>query len=100
MSQKEPTSFRRKFNRYVSLLTAIIGVVVILSSFLLTGNLLAWYASAIVGLVILLIGFWYGANPILTSERRYLALRSEVDHFVGLVRRMTFSRSRQRCSSP
>lgn len=88
MSQKEPTTFRRKFNRYVSLVTAIVGVVVILSSFLLTGNLLAWYASVVVGLVIVLIGFWYGANPILTSERRYLALRSEVDRFVGLVRKL------------
>lgn len=88
MSDTEPTSFRRKFNRYVSLVTATIGVLVILSSFLFTGNLQAWYASVVIGLVIVLIGFWYGANPILTNERRYLALRSEVDDFIGLVRKL------------
>jgi hypothetical protein len=88
VSDTEPTSFRRKFNRYVSLVTAVIGVLVILSSFLFTGNLQAWYASVVIGLVIVLIGFWYGANPILTNERRYLALRSEVDDFIGLVRKL------------
>lgn len=88
MSDTEPTSFRRKFNRYVSLVAAIIGVLVILSSFLFTGNLQAWYASVVIGLVIVLIGFWYGANPILTNERRYLALRSEVDDFIELVRKL------------
>ncbi len=60
----------------------------IMSSFLFTGDLLAWYGAVILGLVIVLVGFWYGANPILTSERRYLALRSEVNGFIGLVRRL------------
>ena len=88
MSAEAPTSFRRRFNRYASVGAAIVGVVVIMSSFLFTGNLRAWYASVIVGLVFVLIGFWYGANPILTNERRHLALRSEVDEFIRLVRKL------------
>ncbi|UCC48304.1 MAG: hypothetical protein JSV41_12690 [Gemmatimonadota bacterium] len=88
MSDKSPGSFRRKFNRYISLVASIIGMFIIMSSFLFTGDLLAWYGAVILGLVIVLVGFWYGANPILTSERRYLALRSEVDGFIGLVRRL------------
>jgi len=88
MSEKSPSSFRRTFNRYISLVASIIGMFMIMSSFLFTGDLLAWYGAVILGLVIVLVGFWYGANPILTSERRYLALRSEVNGFIGLVRRL------------
>ncbi len=88
MSENSRSSFRRTFNRYISLVASIIGMIIIMSSFLLTGDLLAWYGAVILGLVIVLVGFWYGANPILTSERRYLALRSEVDGFIRLVRRL------------
>ncbi len=88
MSENSRSSFRRTFNRYISLVASIIGMIIIMSSFLFTGDLLAWYGAVILGLVIVLVGFWYGANPILTSERRYLALRSEVDGFIRLVRRL------------
>lgn len=88
MSEKSPSSFRRTFNRYISLVASIVGMFIIMSSFLFTGDLLAWYGAVMLGLVIVLVGFWYAANPILTSERRYLALRSEVDGFITLVRRL------------
>lgn len=88
MSEKSPSSFRRTFNRYISLVASIVGIFIIMSSFLFTGDLLAWYGAVILGLVIVLVGFWYAANPILTSERRYLALRSEVNGFITLVRRL------------
>jgi hypothetical protein len=88
MSEKSPGSFRRWFNRYVALATAIVGTLIIMSSFLFSENPLAWYAAVIIGLEILLIGSWYASNPILTSERRYPGLRDEVDRFTALVRRL------------
>jgi len=40
------------------------------------------------GLLVMQAGVWYMANPVLTSERRNLGLRTEVDRFIGLVRRL------------
>lgn len=88
MSQKSPTSFRRRFNRYIALATSIVGVLIIMSSFRFSEDPLLWYAAVIVGLEIVLIGAWYAGNPILTSERRYPGLRQEVDRFTDLVRRL------------
>ncbi|UCC48303.1 MAG: hypothetical protein JSV41_12685 [Gemmatimonadota bacterium] len=88
MSDKGPSSFRRKFNRYIALTTAVVGTLVIMSSFLLSENPLAWYAAVIIGLEVVLIGSWYASNPILTSERRNPGLRHEVDRFMDLVRRL------------
>jgi len=81
-------SWRRSINKYVGLVTAIIGMVIVLSSFLFLSNLFAWYATIMVGLLVVLGGFLYGAHPFLTSERRYFALREEVDRFILLVRKL------------
>jgi hypothetical protein len=64
MAAKANTTWRRGFNRYVPLASVIIGLIVILSSLAVA------------------------SNPFLTSERRYPALRSEVDRFIGLVREL------------
>jgi hypothetical protein len=80
--------WRRNFNKYIGLVTAIVGMAIVLSSFLFLRNLFAWYATIMVGLLIVLAGFLYGAHPFLTSERRYFALREEVDRFINLVRRL------------
>jgi hypothetical protein len=61
---------------------------IVLSSFLFLSNLFAWYATIMIGLLIVLAGFLYGAHPFLTSERRYFALREEVDRFIILVRKL------------
>ncbi|MGD2152968.1 MAG: hypothetical protein PVG79_06835 [Gemmatimonadales bacterium] len=81
-------SWRRSINKYVGLVTAIIGMAIVLSSFLFLSNLFAWYATIMIGLLIVLAGFLYGAHPFLTSERRYFALREEVDRFIILVRKL------------
>lgn len=88
MSEKSPGSFRRRFNRYIALATSVVGVLIIMSSFLFSEDPLLWYAAVIIGLEILLIGSWYAGNPILTSERRYPGLRQEVDRFTDLVRQL------------
>jgi hypothetical protein len=88
MGEKGHGSWRRAFNKYIGLVTAIIGMAIVLSSFLFLRNLFAWYATIMIGLLIVLAGFLYGAHPFLTSERRYFALRGEVDRFIDLVRRL------------
>jgi hypothetical protein len=88
MGEQGRGSWRRTINRYVGLVTAIIGMAVVLSSFFFLRNLFAWYATIMVGLLIVLAGFLYGAHPFLTSERRFFELRGEVDRFIDLVRRL------------
>ncbi|UCC71852.1 MAG: hypothetical protein JSV86_15970 [Gemmatimonadota bacterium] len=88
MGEQGRGSWRRTFNKYIGLGTAVLGMAIVLSSFLFLRNLFAWYATIMIGLLIVLAGFLYGAHPFLTSERRYFALREEVDRFIDLVRRL------------
>ncbi len=88
MAQQSRGGWRRKVNRYVALATAIVGVAIVLSSFLFLQDLLWWYVTVAIGLIVALAGFVYGVYPFLTSERQYPALREEVDRFIGLVRRL------------
>jgi hypothetical protein len=81
-------SWRRVFNRHIGLGTAGLGTLIVLSSFLFLDNLFAWYATVMLGLLVVMAGFLYAAYPVLTSERRFLALRAEVDNFVFLVRQL------------
>jgi hypothetical protein len=88
MANQVRGGWRRAINKYVGLLAAMAGMALVLSSFLFLDNLLGWYITVIVGLLIVLAGFLYGAYPFMTSERRFHALRIEVDQFIGLVRRL------------
>jgi len=81
-------SWRRLFNRYVGLGTAVLGTLIVLSSFLFLDNLFAWYATVMAGLLVVMAGFLYAAYPLLTSERRFVELREEVDNFMFLVRQL------------
>jgi hypothetical protein len=42
----------------------------------------------VAGLMLTEAGLWRLADPILPDERKYLALRSETDHFMALVRQL------------
>ncbi len=88
MAEQGRGSWRRHINRYVALATAIVGVAIVLSSFLFLQDLLWWYITVAVGLIIALAGFVYGVYPFLTSERQFPALRDEVDGFIELVRQL------------
>jgi hypothetical protein len=94
MNEKRSGSWRRTFNRFAGLLAAVVGMGLVLVSFRFLDNLFFWYVCILGGLLIILFGFIYGANPFLTSERRYIALRSEVDRFIGLVRQLNDAASR------
>ncbi len=88
MAKPSPTSWRRKVNRYAGPVAAVVGVLIVISSFLFMGDLFVWYGIVMSGLFIVLAGFLYGAYPLLTNERRYNALRREVYLFIGLVREL------------
>jgi len=88
MAEEGRSTWRRTFNRFVGLASAVFGVAIVLSSFLFLSEFFYWYLTVALGLMVAFLGFLYGVNPFFTSERRYLALRKEVDDFVGMVRRL------------
>ena len=79
----------RRFRRTVELALPIAGVVLVLGAvLLLPGSLLVQLAVVLAGLVLIEAGVWHLASPVLPSERKYVALRREVDGFILLVRRL------------
>ncbi len=81
-------TWRRTVNRYTPLVSAIAGVVVVFVGVLMVATGTAQIFIVAAGLVVLEGGVWYMANPIFTSERRYLRLRDELDNMVDLVRKL------------
>jgi hypothetical protein len=81
-------SWRRQINQRTPIISTLTGLLIIYSSFLLLkgGSLTVFVVT--IGLIFLEAGLWYGANPILTSERRYFGLRDEVNRFINLVRQL------------
>ncbi len=65
-----------------------LGVVVILSTVLLVQELRLQIAIVALGIMLIEVGVWKLANFVLPSERKYIALRSEVDQFISLVRQL------------
>ena len=81
-------TWRRRVNRYTPLASALAGIVVVFVGVLSVAAGAAQIATVAAGLVILEAGVWYMANPIFTSERRYLRLRDELDSMIDLVREL------------
>jgi len=86
MAEKANSTWRRSFNRYAPLGTVILGLILILSSFAVSDTGTGFYMQVIAGTVLVMAGYFYGSNPFLTSERKFTALRGEVDGFIDLVR--------------
>lgn len=79
----------RRLRRTIEMGLPVLGAVLMLAGVLFfAGNLVAQLVVVAVGLLLVEAGVWKLANPVLPSERRYNALRSEVDSFIGLVRRL------------
>lgn len=67
----------------------MLGVVLVLAGVLfITDDLLPQLVVVVLGLLFIQVGIWKLATPVLPSERRYNALRGEVDSFIMLVRRL------------
>ncbi|MEL7084923.1 MAG: hypothetical protein AAF268_03055 [Cyanobacteria bacterium P01_A01_bin.3] len=69
-------------------MSTLTGLLIVYGGFILLSNDIHKLIAVTIGLVFLEIGLWYGANPVLTSERRYKALRHEVDRFINLTREL------------
>jgi len=66
----------------------VVGVVLVLIAVAWSANTLLRLALAGIGLFLVGSRPWRLADPVLPSERRYMALRNEVDAFIGMVRRL------------
>lgn len=86
MAETRRSSWRRLVNRRLLFISAIAGMLIVYSSVIVLQDDYARIFAVTTGLIILELGVWYAASPFLTSERRYLALRQEVESFVYLVR--------------
>ena len=79
----------RAVRKAVEMGLPIIGVVLVLAAVLFFfHNLYLQIGIVLVGLVLIEAGIWNLASPILPSERKYISLRTEVDSFIKLVRRL------------
>lgn len=88
MAEGTGGSWRRGFNRYVPHGAVLIGLILILSGLAVVDTPVALYSRVISGVVLVVAGYLYAQHPFLTSERRYTALRDEVEKFIDLVRRL------------
>ncbi len=88
MAKIQVSTWRRRINRRSLLISAVIGMVLVYSSVLILHGDYVRILAITAGLVVLEVGVWYAASPFLTNERRYLALRTELDGFVKLVREL------------
>lgn len=66
----------------------IIGVIFIVVPVTLMSEGWAPLLSALAGVVLIGVGVWRLGTRLLPDRRTYLALRSEVDGFIGLVRHL------------
>lgn len=79
----------RTLRKAIEIGLPILGVALVLAAVLFFfQNLYLQIAIVLVGLVLIEAGIWNLAAPILPSERKYMALRNEVDAFIRLVRRL------------
>ena len=86
MSIANRLSWRRAINRHIAPVSAIVGIVVVFLAVMFVDDDVTTLGLISAGLLVMQAGVWYMANPLLTSERKNTALRSEVDAFIGLVR--------------
>lgn len=91
MSQPpQPTPLSRKLVAHLPLILSVTGMTLVFASVVIlyfesaTGRVV----SVSLGLLLLLGGIWYAANPFFKNERKYFALRSELDQFIRLVREL------------
>lgn len=87
----EPKTWRRRVNRRVAPVSAFLGVGIILIAGMYAERGPMLIGALALGVLVLLTGVWYMANPVLTSERRYAKLRGRFNRFQELVRELNRS---------
>ena len=78
---------KRKIRRGIEIALPILGMGIIFASVLFgPASLQLQVLFVLIGILILEAGVWGLTGGILPNERRYLSLREEGDHFLGLIR--------------
>ena len=76
----------RRIMRYLPMGAAVAGMIVTLGSIVFFFETdYGRIAGAAGGMLLLLGAIWYAANPFLKNQRRYHALRREIEKFIKLV---------------
>jgi hypothetical protein len=78
----------RRLRRSIEIALPVVGTLVVCGAVVFEAPLAARLLLALVGLVLVHAGVWQLSRPLLPDGREYVALRAEVDRFVGLVREL------------
>lgn len=78
----------RTFRRTIEIALPVVGTGIVLLAVLLIIDLRAQLIAVLFGLLLVEMGVWGLARTLLPNERQYLELRTEVDHFIDVVRAM------------
>ncbi len=79
----------RTLRKVIDIGLPLLGVAVILSAVLVVkDNLRIQIALVGLGMVLIEVGVWKAAHKLLPDDRKYLALRTEGDLFVKLIRQL------------
>ncbi len=81
-------SWRQVVNRATPFVGSLAGMIIILVTVISVAESVNTIAMVTLGILVLELGIWYGANPIFTNARQNHALRDELDRFVDLVRQL------------
>lgn len=72
----------------INKILALFGVVVIVVPSSLQEEFWVLFFADLVGIALITVGVWGLGSRIFPNRRVYVGLRSEVDHFIGLVRKL------------
>ncbi len=78
----------RKLRRILHMIVPAVGMALVIGAVLFGESLAIQLFLVLAGLLLTEAGLWRLADPILPDERKYVALRSEADHFMTLVRQL------------
>ena len=79
----------RNLRKLMAMGLPILGMILVFTAILVPSislNLQLQVGVVLVGLLIIEAGVWRFTSKILPNERKYLALREEVDHFIDRIR--------------
>lgn len=78
----------RKLRRILRVVVPGMGLALVIGAVLLADSKGVQLFVVVAGLLMTEAAFWRWAEPLLPSERRFMPLRRETDHFVALVRQL------------
>ena len=78
----------RKLRRFIRMVVPAVGVVLVIGAVLFEERLSVQLFLVLAGLLLVEAGLFRLADPLLPDERKYMALRTETDHFTALVRQL------------